>query len=223
MKPRSVKRVALALVLALGLTGAFAAIATATGTTLPDVLSSMSPSPSPDTSEPPAAPTIVSDFLDYAPGELVTLTGTGWQGDTTVNITVNDDAGQTLVLHRQGRGGLGRHAPRHVQPADHVHRAVLRHGDGRADQSGRPSGRSRTRRGLLQALRALVGRAAARRLEQQHPERQQVQLLRGRGHPPRLHVRGVQQRATRDTGSPTRSTSRTTGTSRTPTPAASRT
>jgi hypothetical protein len=27
----------------------------------------------------PAAPTIQSDKADYAPGELVTLTGSGWQ------------------------------------------------------------------------------------------------------------------------------------------------
>ncbi|HLO30005.1 MAG TPA: Ig-like domain repeat protein, partial [Anaerolineales bacterium] len=35
-------------------------------------------------------PTITSDKADYAPGELVTLTGQNWQGDTTVTITVVD-------------------------------------------------------------------------------------------------------------------------------------
>jgi len=45
--------------------------------------------------EPLAEPTIASDQADYNPGQLVTLTGTGWSGDTTVNITVNDDQGQT--------------------------------------------------------------------------------------------------------------------------------
>jgi hypothetical protein len=41
------------------------------------------------------APTIQSDQADYAPGELVTLTGSGWQAGESVNIVVNDDAGQT--------------------------------------------------------------------------------------------------------------------------------
>src|SRR5215208_5185413 len=43
----------------------------------------------------PAAPTIQSDKADYAPGELVTLTGSGWQPGESVNIVVNDDVGQT--------------------------------------------------------------------------------------------------------------------------------
>jgi len=43
----------------------------------------------------PPAPTIQSDKADYAPGELVTLTGSGWQPGESVNIVVNDDAGQT--------------------------------------------------------------------------------------------------------------------------------
>src|SRR5215212_4312846 len=42
-----------------------------------------------------AAPTISSDKADYAPGELVTLTGGGWQPGESVNIVVNDDVGQT--------------------------------------------------------------------------------------------------------------------------------
>ena len=42
-----------------------------------------------------AAPTIQSDKADYAPGELVTLTGSGWQPGESVNINVNDDEGQT--------------------------------------------------------------------------------------------------------------------------------
>src|SRR5215212_7364823 len=40
-------------------------------------------------------PTIQSDKADYAPGELVTLTGSGWQAGESVNIVVNDDVGQT--------------------------------------------------------------------------------------------------------------------------------
>src|SRR5829696_10360083 len=43
----------------------------------------------------PAAPTIQSDKDDYAPGELVTLTGSGWQPGESVHINVNDDVGQT--------------------------------------------------------------------------------------------------------------------------------
>src|SRR5215213_3614847 len=41
------------------------------------------------------APTIQSDKADYAPGELVTLTGSGWVPGESVNIVVNDDVGQT--------------------------------------------------------------------------------------------------------------------------------
>ena len=42
-----------------------------------------------------AAPTIQSDKDDYEPGELVTLTGSGWQAAESVHIFVNDDIGQT--------------------------------------------------------------------------------------------------------------------------------
>ena len=41
------------------------------------------------------APTIQSDKADYSSGELVTLTGSNWQPGESVNIVVNDDAGQT--------------------------------------------------------------------------------------------------------------------------------
>ena len=40
-------------------------------------------------------PTIRSERTDYAPGDLVVLTGENWQGDATVRVVVNDDAGQT--------------------------------------------------------------------------------------------------------------------------------
>src|SRR5215213_11154975 len=40
-------------------------------------------------------PTIQSDKADYAPGELVTLTGSNWQPGESVHINVNDDQGQT--------------------------------------------------------------------------------------------------------------------------------
>jgi hypothetical protein len=40
-------------------------------------------------------PTIVSDKPDYAPGELVTLTGSNWQPGELVSILVNDDQGQS--------------------------------------------------------------------------------------------------------------------------------
>src|SRR5919112_995310 len=42
-----------------------------------------------------AAPTIQSDLPDYAPGDTVTLTGSGWQPAEVVHIFVNDDIGQT--------------------------------------------------------------------------------------------------------------------------------
>src|SRR5215204_493464 len=48
-----------------------------------------------DTGTSTAAPTIQSDKDDYSPGELVTLTGSGWKPGESVNIVVNDDAGQT--------------------------------------------------------------------------------------------------------------------------------
>jgi hypothetical protein len=48
-----------------------------------------------DTGTSTAAPTIQSDKADYAPGELVTLTGSGWQAGESVHINVNDDQGQT--------------------------------------------------------------------------------------------------------------------------------
>src|ERR671921_1516208 len=42
-----------------------------------------------------AAPTIQSDLPDYAPGDTVTLTGSGWQPGESVHINVNDDQAQT--------------------------------------------------------------------------------------------------------------------------------
>src|SRR5215210_4310902 len=41
------------------------------------------------------APTIQSDKADYAPGELVTLTGSNWQPGESVHIYVNDTYGAT--------------------------------------------------------------------------------------------------------------------------------
>src|SRR5215208_1982160 len=41
------------------------------------------------------APTIQSDKADYAPGELVTLSGGGWQPGESVNIKVNDTYGSS--------------------------------------------------------------------------------------------------------------------------------
>ncbi len=42
-----------------------------------------------------SAPTISSDKLDYPPGGTVLLTGTGWSGDSTVHIFVNDTIKQS--------------------------------------------------------------------------------------------------------------------------------
>src|SRR5215218_9767402 len=42
-----------------------------------------------------ASPTITSDKADYAPGDLVTLTGGNWQPGESVNIKVNDTYGAT--------------------------------------------------------------------------------------------------------------------------------
>ncbi len=51
--------------------------------------------PSTSPALPAGPPTIASDEPDYAPGELVTLTGSNWQPGETVTIDVNDDKGQT--------------------------------------------------------------------------------------------------------------------------------
>lgn len=42
-----------------------------------------------------AAPTITSDKEDYAPGELVTLSGSNWQAGESVHINVDDDQTKT--------------------------------------------------------------------------------------------------------------------------------
>ena len=67
--------------------------------------------PAPDpTTAPAAAPSITSDKADYAPGELVTLTGAGWQPGETVHIFVNDDWGsswtRSVDVTADASGGL---------------------------------------------------------------------------------------------------------------------
>ena len=47
----------------------------------------------------PTGATITSDLPDYNPGATVTLTGAGWAAGESVDITVNDDAGQTWTLN----------------------------------------------------------------------------------------------------------------------------
>jgi hypothetical protein len=42
-----------------------------------------------------ATPSIVSDQVDYLPGETVTLTGGNWGADEAVHILVNDNVGQS--------------------------------------------------------------------------------------------------------------------------------
>src|SRR5688500_3700410 len=63
-----------------------------------------SPEPSPTESSAPEvtsdpaqndAPTIASDKADYAPGELVTLTGANWAAAESIRIFVNDDFGSS--------------------------------------------------------------------------------------------------------------------------------
>ncbi len=58
----------------------------------PAMASALTADPSGSTS---LAPTVQSDKADYAPGELVTLTGGNWQPGESVHINVNDDEGQT--------------------------------------------------------------------------------------------------------------------------------
>jgi hypothetical protein len=45
--------------------------------------------------ESPPPPSVWSDKADYAPGELVTLSGANWAPGEAVHIRVNDDAGET--------------------------------------------------------------------------------------------------------------------------------
>jgi hypothetical protein len=45
--------------------------------------------------ESPPPPSVWSDKADYAPGELVTLSGANWAPGESVHIRVNDDAGET--------------------------------------------------------------------------------------------------------------------------------
>lgn len=60
-----------------------------------ETTSSTSPASTATTDSEPvlAHPTIVSDKADYAPGDLVTLTGANWTGDTGVRIKVDDNVG----------------------------------------------------------------------------------------------------------------------------------
>ena len=57
-----------------------------------------------------AVPTISSDKADYTPGETVIITGSNWQAGEAVDISVNDDIGQTWnhnsnpILHRRWNG-----------------------------------------------------------------------------------------------------------------------
>jgi hypothetical protein len=39
------------------------------------------------------SPTVATDRADYAPGDIVSLTGSGWQAGEVVHVTVNDTAG----------------------------------------------------------------------------------------------------------------------------------
>jgi hypothetical protein len=70
------------LVLALGIVAAMA-----TGA-LADIIGE---APTPDAN----APVIVTDKADYAPGELVTLSGWNWQRDEAIHVYVEDDQGRT--------------------------------------------------------------------------------------------------------------------------------
>src|ERR1041385_1523388 len=58
-----------------------------------------------------AAPTISSDKADYAPGELVTLTGGNWAAGESVHIYVNDEKGSTwsrdVDVTADGSGQVG--------------------------------------------------------------------------------------------------------------------
>ena len=65
---------------------------TATSTTEPTATPTTEPTLLPTLLPPPY---IQSGKDDYAPGELVTLTGGNWHGDLQVRIIVNDDIGQT--------------------------------------------------------------------------------------------------------------------------------
>ena len=53
-----------------------------------------------------AAPSITSDKADYAPGELVTLTGAGWQPGESVHINVDDDQTKSWKRDADAAGAI---------------------------------------------------------------------------------------------------------------------
>src|SRR5688500_4033138 len=62
----------------------------------PDPTTPPTPTPTEEpTYTPSGPPSIASDKPDYAPGELVTLTGSNWFAGESVNIYVNDDQGRS--------------------------------------------------------------------------------------------------------------------------------
>lgn len=69
-----------------------------TPSTEPTPTPGATPEPAP-VPTPAAPPAISSDKDDYAPGELVTLSGTSWASGEAVHVFVNDDAGSTWSRH----------------------------------------------------------------------------------------------------------------------------
>ena len=68
---------------------------TTDSTTTESTATETEPTTTESTPAPSGPPTIASDQADYAPGALVTLTGTNWRPDESVTIDVNDNQGQT--------------------------------------------------------------------------------------------------------------------------------
>ena len=125
------------------------------------------------------SPTIASDKADYFAGELVTLTGAGWTGDTTVTIVVNDTIDRSwdriVDVTVDGDGNI----------SDSFNLPDRFISDYDVTATGNDTGRIATTTFTdspgehQQGLSTLVGRASTGGLEQQHPLGQQVELFRG--------------------------------------------
>ena len=88
--------IALALVAALGVpASASATDPSADPLAIPVGDSSLNNTATPDTATSTSGPSISSNKDDYMPGEIVALSGSGWQPGEAVHILVNDDDSQS--------------------------------------------------------------------------------------------------------------------------------
>ena len=97
------------------------------------------------------APSVWSDKADYAPGELVKLSGANWQAGETVNIVVNDDVGETwrrdVDVTADATGGItdSFNLPEHFVASTAFGRRARRRARWRRPRSPTPTSRSTAR------------------------------------------------------------------------------